>query len=155
MPTKQTGTQPVEEKSIIAQQFYTQVSESIKLVGDLASRIDERVKMLVENQNDLEERMDKFAELQHQAVHRVTILETKEVSALGDVKEAKIDAKKELDDLRNKIQLLELKCEGLQLRTAHHDTRMNQVFDWVLKFMFMLLGGYLLYKFGWSSAPTP
>lgn len=143
--TSATTTQ-VEEKALIAEQFYSQVSESIKLVFDLTSRIDERVKMLVERQNELDERLDRFLEIQQQTIHRLTVLETKDVNS---------DMKKDLDEARNKIQLLELKCEGIQQKTTHHDTRMNQIFDWVLKIMFMMLGGYLLYKFGWQSPPTP
>lgn len=138
---------------MIAEQFYSQVSDSIKLVFDLTSRIDERVKMLIERQNELDVRLDKFIELQHNMIHRLTVLETKDDAT--DLKKELEDVKKEADETKNKLQLLELKLEGVHLKATHHDTRMNQIFDWVLKTMFMVLGGYLLYKFGWQAPPTP
>jgi uncharacterized coiled-coil DUF342 family protein len=139
-------TRPQDKDVIITEQFYNQVSESIKLVFDLTSRIDERVKMLVERQNDLDERLDKFMELQQDMAHRLTVIETKDV---GD------DLKTDVEEIRRKIQILELKCETMALRANSHDNRWNQVFDWALKALFMVIGAYLLFKLGWSAPPIP
>lgn len=146
-------TPPTEEKALIAEQFYAQVSESIKLVFDLTSRIDERVKMLVERQNSLDERLDKFMEHQHTMTQRLTILETKDVTS--ETKKELEEVKNKVEELKTKLQVMELRIEGIQLKTTHHDTRMNQVFDWVLKVLFMILGGYLLYKMGFQAPSTP
>lgn len=141
------GREPMPTKEPLAEQFYSQVSESIKLIFDLTSRIDERVKMLVERQNDVEDRLDKLLEIQHQLIHRVAILETK--------KDEIQEFKNILEKMENKIRIIELQCEKLQLKDSHHDKRWANIFDFVFRMLFMLLGGLILYKMGWSSPPTP
>lgn len=129
----------------ISERFYNQVSESIKLVFDLTSRIDERVKMLVERQDSMDDRIDKFMELQQGITNRIIVLETKDN---GDVK-------KDIEEMKNKIQVLELKTEGISQKTNTHDSRMNQVFDLILKGLFMVIGGYLMWKIGIAPPITP
>ena len=148
MPTRNT---PNEEKALIAEQFYAQVSESIKLVFDLTSRIDERVKMLVERQNALDEKLDKITDIQQDNLRRVIILEESKMPAIKELAELKI----EHDHLKDKVHGMEIELKTVIHKTETHGTRMNQIFDWVLKLLFILLGGYLLYKFGWQAPPTP
>jgi len=152
------------------EQFYQQLTESVKLVFELSSRIDERVKILVEQQGEVQERIDKIMEKQEVTTSRLAILENKNGNHIkeditdlkknvreleGDIKEDITDIKKNVREVENKFQLFEIKIEGIQQKTTHHDTRMNQVFDWVLKIMFTVVAGYLLYKAGWSPPITP
>jgi hypothetical protein len=146
MPTNKPDVR--DSKDLAAEQFYSQVSESIKLVFDLTSRIDERVKMLVDRQNKIDEKMTKIMDLHQNLNQRVTVLETESESVVDSLK-------KEVDELQKKMQLLELKYETINLKSSQNDARMSKIFDWILKILFMLLGGWLLYKLGWQSPPTP
>ena len=164
------------EKETIAEQFYSQVSDSIKSVFDLTSRIDERVKMLVERQNDVEERLDKFLEIQQTLSNRISIIETKDVSmvktevnvvrndvadlskkvAIIESQDYQIEELKiKVRELNTKLELLEIKSEGHGFNVQHNEKRWATIFDFVFKLSFILLGGWLLYKLGLQSPPTP
>lgn len=165
--TKQgSSAMPKNDGEILIEQ-YNQVTESIKSVFDLTSRIDERVKMLVERQNDTDERHDKLLDIQQQIIHRVTTLEAKCIE-LKDVSTVKADLneinkrvaimessvdKADIDDIKQKIHTLDLRVEAINMRTANQEGRWAKLFDLAFKLTIMLIGGYLLFKFGWQAPP--
>lgn len=148
---------------------YNQMTDSIKSVFDLTSRIDERVKRLVERQNDADIRYDKVLELLQQLVNRVAILESKDISkvdineinkrvAIMESFEAKHDvedigAKHGIEDIKQKIHTLDLRVEAINMRTVTQEGRWAKLFDLVFKLTIMLIGGYLLFRFGWQAPP--
>lgn len=122
------------------------LEESVKLIFDLTSRIDERVKMLVEKQGESDEKIEKIMDLQQSTIQRVAILEISQ--------DTQNEMQKEIDDIDNKLQIIELKCEKLQMRSTQQDTTMNRIFEWVLKILFMVVGGLILFKLGLQAPPN-
>lgn len=152
--------------SEILSEHYNNVNESIKSVLDLTSRIDERVKMLVQRQCDLDAQINKALENQQKTLNRVTVLESKDVTALvasskaeiHDIKERMAimensNSEEDIEELKQKIHLLDLKVESVQMRTATQENRWAKIFDLVFKLSIMMIGGYLLFKFGWQAPP--
>ena len=142
----------------MSEQFYSQVSESIKLVFDLTSRIDERVKILVENQKTSDKRIEKLLTTQNELVSKVAILESKEAAIKPIVSErlAVLEShgrpvKKEIDNLELKVQEIELKMETLNLRTASSESKWAKIIDFCLKLGWALLAGYILYRLGFPE----
>lgn len=132
MPGKQPPEKPCDKELTVQQSF--------KMVFDMTTRIDDKLEKFMDNHHDL--------------TNRVTILES-------DMDQTE-QLEKDVEALETKVQLLEVKTESLKLKADQadakmnqYDTRTNQIFDWVLRILFMLLGGYLLYKLGWQSPPTP
>ena len=128
------------DNTALAEQFFSQVSESIQLVFDLTSRIDERVKMLVEHQNDLDERVDKLLETHQSSLSHLAVIESKEYNSI-------------IANLEVRVKNLELKVEMISMRIGNHDSRWLLIFDSVWKICLMLVGGYILYKLGISPPP--
>jgi len=162
-----TKQNPKSDKDF-PEQFYTQVSESIKLIFDLTSRIDERVKMLVERQNELDERLEKILEAQQSLINRISILESKSIDnkdSIQDIAELggrisvleshQPPVRKDVDEVEKRVQVLERKSENLDFRSQNQENRWKAIFEFMFKMTFILLGGYILYKFGWQSPPTP
>jgi hypothetical protein len=161
------------DPTALAEQFFGQVSESLQMVFDLASRVDERVKGLAQRQQDIENRIEKMNDLQSEILKRVVLLEARKdmaddvdelnekvtanekVSAIQteDIKKDVEELRRKHHDLRNDLHLLALKLEGIQLRMGHHDTRWQKAFDIIWRLVFMLIAGYILYKLGLPSAP--
>jgi hypothetical protein len=129
-----------KDNSGLAEQFFNQVSESIQLVFDLTSRIDERVKMLIERQNEIDERVEKIIEMQQHAIHRLTIIETKELPAA-------------INSIDDRVKKLELKEEMNAIRSTTHNNRWLFIFDAVWKIVLMCVAGYILYKLGIQAPP--
>lgn len=160
------GVNMPKSDSEILSEHYNNVNESIKSVLDLTSRIDERVKMLVQRQCDLDAQINKALENQQKTLNRVTVLESKDVTALvasskaeiHDIKERMAimensNSEEDIEELKQKIHLLDLKVESVQMRTATQENRWAKIFDLVFKLSIMMIGGYLLFKFGWQAPP--
>lgn len=150
------------ENTVLAEQFFSQVSESIQLVFDLTSRIDERVKMLIEKQNELDAKMTRFSESVQLISNRLTILESKDYPSLKEdlskIREniAAISLTGEdVEDLEDKVHNLEVKLEMISLKLGTHDNRWFLMFDTVWKMALMLVAGYILYKLGLQAPPVP
>lgn len=124
----------------LVEHFYSQVSESIKSVFDLTSRVDERVKMLMVRQDNLDEQMEKIAELVQPFTHRIAALESK-------------DFEEELKLMRQRLQVLEIKIETINIKTLQQESRWAQIIDVIFKLAVMLVGGFLLFKLGWQAPP--
>jgi len=157
--------QPKPESEVLMD-HYNNVNESIKSVFDLSSRIDERVKMLVERQSSHEEQLDKAIDNQQQIIQRITVLESKDVVHIATANKDNISdinkrvaimessgSKQDIEDLKQKIHLLDLRVESINMRTANQEGRWAKLFDLVFKLTIMLIGGYLLFKFGWQAPP--
>jgi len=147
-------------------EHYNSVNESIKSVFDLTSRIDERVKMLVERQGDLEQQLDKAIDNQQQILNRVTVLESKDATSvvasnkidIHDIKQKiaimeNSSSKEDIEDIKQKIHLLDLRVESINMRTSNQEGRWARLFDLIFKLTIMLIGGYLLFRFGWQTLP--
>src|SRR5690348_4123395 len=93
--------------------FYHEVSESMKLMYDLTSRIDERVKNLVETQGEINDRIDKLVEKQENISSRISVLENKngvhkDISVLtSDVKELQ-QGMQIVNGLQQKLAVMEV-----------------------------------------------
>lgn len=164
--TPKQGTNMPKTEAEILMEHYNNVNQSIKSVFDLTSRIDERVKMLVERQGDLEEQLDKAIDNQQQILSRVLVLESRDATPIATANKAEIheikqrvavmesvESKKDIEDIKQKIHLLDLRVESINMRTANQESRWAKLFDLVFKLTIMLIGGYLLFKFGWQAPP--
>lgn len=151
-----------QDKEVLLDHF----NDSIKSVFDLTSRIDERVKMLINRQGSVDEQLDRAIQNQQQILSRVTVLESRDLSSL--VESSKIDigeikqrvaimensnSEEDIEELKQQIHLLDLKVESVHMRTASQESRWAKLFDLVFKLSIMMIGGYLLFKFGWQAPP--
>lgn len=138
----------LKEANIMQDQFFGQVSESIQLVFDLTSRIDERVKMLIQKQTDLEGKFDRLLDSHQIQMSRLSILEHN--SGQNDSKKDHENTK--IEELKTKMQNIEIKMEMAALKSGASDSRWLQIFDAFWKIVLMVTAGYILYKLG---LPTP
>lgn len=158
-----------KDSSALAEQFFSQVQESIQMMFDLTSRIDERVKMVIERQKEIDTQIDKLIELQQTCIHRLAILEAKDIEAVNDdlqvlsEKIAVIQNEKpvreisglwtEYQDLHKKIGGLEVKLEAMDFKVGNQESRWGKMFDGAWKIILMIIAGYILYKLGLQSPP--
>lgn len=154
----------------LAEQFFTQVSESIQMIFDLTSRVDERVKMLFERQKEVDDHVDKLITIQQESIGRLGALEARDIAAMAhEVKKISEriaimesnDPKKEVEklhlisnEIKNNFHAFELKMEALSLKVVNHDNQWTQIFDAVWKVTLMIIAGYILYKLGLQAPPS-
>lgn len=138
--------------SITNDQFYGQVSESIKMVFDLTSRIDERVKMLMEGQNDIESRINKLIETNQKTTSDIKD-EINDISEKVAIME-NYELADEIEKAQNKMHLMEIRLENLDHRIGSHDKSWSKIFDTIWKLALMLIAGFILYKLGIQAPPS-
>jgi uncharacterized protein YoxC len=124
-------------------QFIAQVSESIKDLHDLTTRVDERVKHIIEKQSDLEQKMNKIDNLSE----RMAVIESK-VSIVDYVGEtiSDIEQTNMMDDKR--LTALEASHQTLQ-------GRWQKISSFVLQLIWAVVACYIIYKLGLSDSMPP
>lgn len=95
---------------------YLQLSESVKMIFELSSRMDERVKMLIDQQTNIYSKVDKLSERDQSLMSRLVILENQNDNGL-EAKVSNLETKiseitKEKDDLKIKLSALEIHNTG-------------------------------------------
>ncbi len=118
--------------------FYQQISESVKLVFDLTSRIDERVKILVEKHGETNQRIEKIMERHENILSRISVLENKSTGNLKD----------ELEDLKRECQSLEIKVATLEHSSTSHENKWKTMSDFVFKIAVAVIAGIIAWKLG-------
>ena len=151
-------------------QYYMQVSETMKNVLELSTRIDERVQISGKKQDELEKKMDAQIQATASLGGRISVLESKSDTALKeDIKNLNADVKvlrKELGDLELKAQAteeikflketvrqLELKLQMVEKDSARSENRWKIALNYGMKIIWVLVVAYLLYRLGLQSPP--
>jgi len=119
-------------------QFYREVSESIKLVFDLTSRIDERVKILVEQHNEANHRIEKLMERHENIMSRISVLENKNGS----------DMKADVAEIKKDMRAMEVKMSALEIHSGSHENKFKLAADLFFKILLAGLGAFLAWKLG-------
>jgi hypothetical protein len=131
-------------------EYYNQVSESIKLIFDLTSRIDERVKMLVEQHHTISDRIEKLHERHEGILNRIVVLENKNGSEvkhiLEDMKEQLEEVVAKADILEEKVHQGEVKMAGLEIYNNQHINKWKIAGEFVFKVIMLGIGAFLTWK---------
>jgi hypothetical protein len=124
-------------------QFFAQVSESIKDLHDLTTRVDERVKHLIEKQSDMEQKMNRIDGLSE----RMAVLESKS-GAVGHMASsiANIEQTNMMDDKR----LTALETSNVTLQG-----RWSKISSFTLQLIWAVVACYVIYKLGLSDSMPP
>jgi chromosome segregation ATPase len=122
----------------MSEQFYREVSESIKLVFDLTSRIDERVKILVEQHNEASGRIEKLMERHENILSRISVLENKNGNHM----------KEDVSTLQKEMKSLEVKVAALEIQSNRHENKWTLAADFLFKVVLAVIGAVLAWKLG-------
>ena len=120
--------------SDISEQFFTQVSESIKSVFNLTSRIDERVKMIHEKQQEMDKKFSRLIESQGTLNSRVSVLESTS----------------DTEDLEKTVHNMELILKEVELKSAGNAGKWNVVADFSLKILWAMAAAAAIYYMGFK-----
>jgi chromosome segregation ATPase len=124
--------------------FYKEVSESLKLVFDLTSRIDERMKILIESNNDYKEKIEKLSVQHGEAIMRISILENKASSK--ELDSVKVEA--DLEKVEEKMIHLTDRMSDVEKDIKSHSNKWSSMVDFIFKVGVIVIGGIILWKLG-------
>jgi predicted nuclease with TOPRIM domain len=123
--------------SDISEQFFTQVSESIKSVFNLTSRIDERVKMIHEKQQEMDKKFSRLIESLGTLNSRVSVLESTSET-------------EEIQDLEKTVHNMELILKEVELKSAGNTGKWAVAADFGIKILWALVAAAAIYYMGFK-----
>ncbi len=117
-------------------EYYSQVSESMKSLFNLTTRIDERVLSLMKSQEQINEKLDVNAEKSSQLESRVSVLESKNG----------VELKHEIEKVKEDIQDLKLKLQSVEGLHKKQEGRWKTFLNLGLQLVWVIIVAYILYK---------
>jgi chromosome segregation ATPase len=147
------------------EQFNRQFNDSIKLLCDLTSRMEERIKNNNDQLNDIKEALSDIKQSVNDFNSRIMLIEAEKVSELKkqftESEKTTIVLKNDCEYIKKAIIELEqivqehtLEMEAVIKKSSDTESKLGKIIDYVWKLGFLLLSGYIYYKFGWNvSSP--
>lgn len=127
-------------------EYYKELTESIKSIFELTTRIDERMQLMTKKQEAIDAALKSQGELISNLSSRIIILENSINSK---------DIEQDVDKNIDKIHALEVKVNSLQISNEGTEGRWKTIVNFSLQIIWVLLAAYLLYKLGLQAPAVP
>jgi len=134
-----------ESKDIYNKEFYGQVSESIKSVFELTTRVDERVQTIMKKQDEMERKIDSGITNQGLLSSRVSVLESKNGSLI----------KEDVEKIKDNLHELELQMQVVKTESQRSEGRWKTIASFGLQLVWVILAAYILYRLGIQAPAVP
>jgi len=123
--------------------YYIQVSDSIKSIYELTTRVDERQQLMMTKVEQLEQKLDSQLGEYRDLEGRIRVIESKDGTTI-DVS----GIKDSLHDHDKRLQVLEITSKSQKNVWSY-------VFNFAANLGWVIIASYLLYKFGLQSPDLP
>ena len=122
--------------------YYMQVTESIKSVFDLTSRIDERVKLIMKKQDEFDKKLDDRLEDANEVKTRLRLLEAQ---GNGD----------EILDMKLGIHKMEVRLQAIEMTQGGAENRWKSFINFAIQIAWVVMAAWLLLKLGLQAPAVP
>ncbi len=129
-----------QSQHYLTPEFFSQVSESIKSVFDITSRIDERVKIIMEKQTDVDRRLGQAIDHINNISSRVSVLESRDERAIKD----------NIERSAARLSELEKQFEIMKLHQAGSEGKWKQVITFGAQIVLAVVTAYIAFSLGLS-----
>ena len=116
---------PTKEPKLVEIQVDTQLTDTIKQLHEVSSRIDERIKYLIEKQTVMAEKLEKMSQTLSDMVTRIAILENSDIDQTRDEldeldKKLAVFEKQLNNGIRTDVDEMKLRVRTLELSNEHN-----------------------------------
>jgi chromosome segregation ATPase len=150
----------------VGEQYFLQVSESIKNLFELSTRIDERVQAVMKKQDETDKKIETMSNSISTMSARLSVVESKSPDLyeknIGKLFDRVHDTNLHLESLQNKcdtnvpiIHESEARShknaadiQELQSKSQQNEGRWKSVFGFIIQIVWVILASYLLFKLG-------
>jgi len=154
------------DNKTVGEQYFMQVSESIKNLFELSTRIDERVQAVMKKQDDTDKKIETMSENISNMSARLSVVEAKSPDLfkkdIGTLFDRIHKTDLHLESLQNKcdtnVPIIHASEERSHKNTAdiqelkgqsqHNEGRWKSVFNFAIQIIWVVLAAYLLFKLG-------
>ena len=123
--------------------YYIQVTESIKSVYELTTRVDERQQLMMSKVEQLENKLDNQFKEYKDLDGRVRVIESK---GNGPV---------DLVQVREELHKQNVRLQALEISTKGQEGRWRNIFSFVTNLIWVILAAYILFKLGIQAPDIP
>lgn len=121
----------------IIEQYQEQLSESIKSIWDLTSRLDERVQNIIRKQDELERKHENTTDGASELAQRVSAVEVKATAT---------ELAKEVAEMKKTVHDMEIDVRDLKKEYGKSHDRWKQVLQFGLQVLSAIVIAYLVFK---------
>lgn len=125
--------------------YYIQVTESIKSVFDLTSRIDERVKLIMKKQDEFDKKLDDRMADANDIRTRLRLIEA-QVNDNDD---------QSLEQMKAEFHKMEVRMQAIELTQGGAENRWKTFVNFAIQIAWVLLAAWLLLKLGLQAPAVP
>lgn len=125
--------------------YYLQVSESIKSLFDLTTRIDERVKHMQTAQQEMQAKIDNQLKADHDMDGRLQVMETKLQSLNGGAS----------DEMKDRIRDIETEMALLKQVVSKSESRWEKIVRVVVQLGWIIVAAWALTQLGLQTPQIP
>jgi chromosome segregation ATPase len=148
---------PTREPKLVEIQVDAQLTETIRQLHEVSSRIDERIKHLIEKQTGMADKLEQISQAMSDVKTRIAVLENSDIEQTGedldelDKKVAVFERqlnngiKTDVDDMKVRVRTLELSNEHNTSFRTKGEARIQWWLDVSWKFVQILFAAALTY----------
>lgn len=123
--------------------FDREVSESVKSLFELTTRVDERVEMLMNRQEASQMKMDTQLEKMTDLLGRVKVLESTTNQGTDII------------DLKAQLHNIELRVQSMEITSGKQEGRWKTIVTFGVQLVWVIVAAYLLYRLGIQAPAVP
>ncbi len=123
--------------------YYIQVSDSIKSIYELTTRVDERQQLMMAKVEQLEKKIDSMIAESHDLEGRLRVIESKDGGTA------------DIGSIKDMLHHHDVRLQALEISSKGHEGRWGYIVSFVVQLIWVLLAAYLLYKLGIQAPAVP
>lgn len=133
--------------------LYREVIQSVKVIGDLAARLDERVKINSEKMQQILTKIDVQVQEDAELAGRISVLEKIGDSTTLEKSIEKLE--RETEDLEDDIEIIRKELGDASRWRVTSESRWKMFVEFLYKVAYAIIAAYLLYKLNFPTSNGP
>jgi hypothetical protein len=123
--------------------YYIQVSDSIKSIYELTTRVDERQQLLMNKVDGLEKKIDSMMVEYRDFEGRLRVLESKDGGTA------------DITSVKDMLHEHDIRLKSLEISTQGQEGRWKGIFSFIVQLIWVITAAFLLYHFGIQAPAIP
>lgn len=123
--------------------YYIQVSDSIKSIYELTTRVDERQQLMMSKVEQLEKKIDSVVSEYRDLEGRMRVIESKDGGTA------------DISNIKEMLHRHDVRLQALEISTQGQEGRWKTIASFGIQLVWVLLAAYLLYKLGIQAPAVP
>ena len=123
--------------------YYIQVSDSIKSIYELTTRVDERQQLMMSKVEQLERKIDSLMSEYRDLEGRMRVIESKDGGTA------------DISSIKDTLHSYDVRLQALEISNKGQEGRWKNIMGFIAQLVWVIVAAYLLYKLGIQAPAVP